>query len=118
MFRTTKCSSLGSLYKQHYGIFSCICIRSLVFNRMCLAPSIKQSSGRICLFIYGYVSIVQNLVASKIRCSMNNQLEGIRSWSNLTYCLRTQEKHENVSVRATHLWTQIVNQNLPGTRQE
>ena len=26
MFRTTKCSSSGRLYKQLYGILSCICI--------------------------------------------------------------------------------------------
>jgi hypothetical protein len=36
MFRTTKCSSSGSLYKQLCGILSCIYISSLVAERLCL----------------------------------------------------------------------------------
>jgi len=35
MFRTTKSSPSGSLYKQLYGILSRICISSLVFDMMC-----------------------------------------------------------------------------------
>ena len=35
MFRTIKCSSSESLYKQLYGIVSCIYISSLVVDRMC-----------------------------------------------------------------------------------
>ena len=35
MFRTTKCSSSVGLYKQLYGILSCIYISSLVADRMC-----------------------------------------------------------------------------------
>jgi len=36
MFRTTKCSSSGRLYKQLYSILSSIYINSLVVNRVCI----------------------------------------------------------------------------------
>jgi len=38
MFRTTKCSSTGSLYKQLYGILSRNYVNILVAISMCLIP--------------------------------------------------------------------------------
>jgi len=45
MFRTTKCSSSGILYKQLYGILSCIYITSLVAVRMCLVLRLLIQMG-------------------------------------------------------------------------
>jgi len=36
VFRTTQCSSSGRLYKQLYGILSCIYVTSPPAERMCL----------------------------------------------------------------------------------
>jgi len=53
MFRTTKFSSSGRLYKQFEGIIPCICISSLVTVRMCLilTPVSNTSWQRLgCLY--------------------------------------------------------------------
>jgi len=39
MFRATKCSSSGGLYKQLFGILSCSYINSLVADRVCYPVS-------------------------------------------------------------------------------
>ena len=48
MFRTTKCSSWGGLYKQIYGILSRIYINSLVTRRMCFILSCVHESYVSC----------------------------------------------------------------------
>jgi hypothetical protein len=47
MFRTTKCSSLVSLYKQLCAILSCIYISDLVVDRMCLIQRVENNISEL-----------------------------------------------------------------------